>query len=153
MSAEPVLRFLRGYRRRAGRLLHMRCAKDASYYPSSQFCTKEHLCECSQDVVVLLPSLLLSSLVLFLVYVTSVDVLCPGHCLRYCSGSLQFVNPREAAGDPFIRPFVGFFFFLFIIHLVFFPLLPFYVRCSTEDKSASKALSFIGPPTNYPTYL
>ena len=103
--------------------------------------------------MVLLPSLLLSSLVLCLANMTSVDVLCPGYCLRCCSGSLQFVNLREAAGDPFIRPFVGFFFFLFIIHLVFFPLLPFYVRCSTEDKGASEPLSFIGPPADYPAYL
>ena len=101
--------------------------------------------------MVLPPSLLLSSVVLSLAFVTSIDVLCPD-CLRCCSVSLQFVNLRQAAGDPFIRPFIDFIFFLLIILLVFFPLLPFYVRCSMEHKGASKALSFIGPPTNYPTY-
>ena len=94
---------------------------------------KQCSCVCSQDVTVLLPFLPLAFVPMCLAYLLSVDVLCPSHCFRRCSGSLQFANLQEAVEGTYICLFVDIFIafifninfgFIFIfILLVLFPLL------------------------------
>ena len=111
-------------------------SQKCSCYPLSQFCTKNlfmrMLSRCYG--VASFPSSVFPSTVLGVC-----DVLCPDYCLRCFSGSLQYVNLPEAAGDPFICLFI-----VFIFVFIFIFLFPFYL---------SKTLSFIGRPRNYPAYL